>query len=172
MHFVTYATVGWIDLFTRNEYRTILIDSLKHCMANKGLDVCAWCIMTNHVHLIVSSRDKTLDSIMRDHKRHTSVALRTTIEKEVAESRREWIMGLFCRVGSGNSNNGGFQLWQQHNRPIELYSRDVIMQKLNYIHSNPVKAGFVEKAEDWLWSSARAYAGMGDWLEGLRMIED
>ena len=80
-------------------------------------------------------------------------------------------MDLFKKAGSVNLNNRGFQLWQQHNRPIELWSRDVILQKLNYIHNNPVKAGFVEKAEDWLWSSARSYANMGNLLEELVPIE-
>ena len=140
-------------------------------MQNKGLDVYAWCIMTNHVHLIVSSRDKPLDGIMRDHKRHTSGLLKAAIEKDVAESRREWMLELFGRSGKENSNNSSFQLWQQHNRPIELWSRDVIQQKLAYIHNNPVKAGFVEKGEDWIWSSARDYAGIRGMLEGLVLIE-
>lgn len=170
LHFVTYATVGWIDLFTRNEYKQIITASLQHCMQHKGLDVHAWCIMTNHVHLIISSRDKPLDTIIRDHKRHTSLQLRESIAT-IPESRREWMLELFGRAGRENSNNGGYQIWQQHNRPIELWSRDVILQKLEYIHSNPVKAGFVEQPEDWVWSSARDYAGIGGALEGLVLIE-
>ena len=81
LYFVTYATVGWIDVFTRNEYKTVITDSLRHCMQTKGLDVQAWCIMTNHVHLIISSRDKPLEAIMRDHKRHTSLQLREYITR-------------------------------------------------------------------------------------------
>jgi REP element-mobilizing transposase RayT len=141
-------------------------------MQTKGLDVHAWCIMTNHIHLIVSSRDKPLESIMRDHKRHTSLQLRQYISKHVAESRREWILELLGRAGAENSHNDKYQLWQQHNRPIELWSRDVIMQKLEYIHNNPVKAGFVEKPEDWLWSSGRDYAGIKGMLDGVVLIED
>jgi len=171
LHFVTYGIVGWIDLFTRNEYKQVIIDSLQHCMEKKGLDVYAWCIMTNHVHLIISSREKPLEDILRDHKRHTSETLRNAIKRNAGESRREWMIELFTRAGTANSNNSSFQLWQQHNRPIELYSREVIFQKLSYIHNNPVEAGFVEKAEDWIWSSARSYAGIGDILEGLILIE-
>jgi hypothetical protein len=90
----------------------------------------------------------------------------------VAESRREWILELLGRAGVDNSNNDKYQLWQQHNRPIELWSRDVIRQKLEYIHNNPVKAGFVEKPEDWLWSSGRDYAGIKGMLNGIVLIED
>ncbi|MEO6833386.1 MAG: hypothetical protein ABI169_14360 [Chitinophagaceae bacterium] len=57
------------------------------------------------------------------------------------------------------------------NNPIELYSRDVILQKLDYLHQNPVRAGFVEKPEDWLWSSAGDYAGRKGLLEGVILIE-
>ncbi len=53
----------------------------------------------------------------------------------------------------------GFQLWQQNNHPIELSSNEMIDQRLNYVHYNPVEAGFVFKPEDWVWSSTRQYAG-------------
>lgn len=112
LHFVTYATVGWIDLFTRNEYKQIITDSLQHCMQHKGLDVHAWCVMTNHIHLIISSGDKPLDAIIGDHKRHTSLQLRQMI-MATAESRGEWILELLERAGTANSNNGSAQIWQQ-----------------------------------------------------------
>ncbi|MGZ6251429.1 MAG: REP-associated tyrosine transposase, partial [Candidatus Chromulinivorax sp.] len=66
-----------------------------------------------------------------------------------------------------NSNNINFQLWQQHNNPVELSSKQIAWQKLEYIHQNPVKAGIVEKPEDYLYSSARNYYG----LKGLIDID-
>ncbi|MEO6832760.1 MAG: hypothetical protein ABI378_09765, partial [Chitinophagaceae bacterium] len=70
-----------------------------------------------------------------------------------------------------NSNNhGDFQLWQQHNHPVELYSREVILQKLDYLHQNHVKAGFVKRPEAWFWSSAGDYVGRKGWLEGIILI--
>ena len=48
---------------------------------------------------------------------------------------------------------------EQHNKPIELWSNPVIDQKINYIHNNPVEAGFVEHEYEYLYSSARDYAG-------------
>ena len=56
LYFVSFATVHWIDIFTRELYKTILLDSLKFCQANKGLEIFAWCIMTNHVHLIIGTK--------------------------------------------------------------------------------------------------------------------
>lgn len=53
LHFLTFAVVEWIDVFTRNEYKDVLIESLKYCQKQKGLLLYAYCIMTNHVHLII-----------------------------------------------------------------------------------------------------------------------
>jgi len=171
LYFITYTIVGWIDVFTRNEYKNIVTDSLQYCIDKKGLNLYAWCLMTNHVHSIISSNDKQLEDIIRDHKRHTSEKLRAAIEKNAGESRRAWMIELFKRAGTQNSNNSGFQLWQQHNHPIELFSWDMVLQKLNYIHYNPVKAGYVANPEDWLWSSAGNYAGKHNFLPGLTLLE-
>jgi len=69
------------------------------------------------------------------------------------------------RAGKKNSNNADFQFWQQHNQPIELNTNDLMQQKLDYIHNNPVESGFVNNAEEWLFSSARDYAGGKGLLE-------
>jgi hypothetical protein len=70
------------------------------------------------------------------------------------------MLRMMMQAGSINKNNKGFQFWQQHNHPILLDSNKLIDQKLDYIHNNPVKAGFVENPEDYLYSSAKDYAGI------------
>jgi REP element-mobilizing transposase RayT len=170
-YFVSYATVGWIDLFTRNEYKDIVLNSLEYCCQTKGLEVYAWCVMTNHVHLIIGTKGNKLQDIMRDHKRHTSETLRAEILRHPSESRREWMMKIFTEAGKANSNNRGFQLWQQDNHPIELNTATVLYQKLDYLHNNPVKAGYVDFAQDWRYSSARDYAGIKGLLNSITLIE-
>ncbi len=167
LYFVTYTVVNWLDVFTRNEYRDVLLDSWNYCIKNKGLIIYAWCIMTNHVHMIISSRKEELSHIMRDMKSYTSTTLKHLISKNPKESRKKWLLKMMKAAGDKNSNNHSFQLWQQHNHPILLDTNFLIDQKLNYIHNNPVKAGFVEKPEDYLYSSARDYAD----LKGLIDIE-
>jgi len=67
VYFVTFAVQGWVDVFTRNEYKNILIDNFAFCQKNKGLELFAWCIMTNHVHLIVRAEEgHLLSDILRD----------------------------------------------------------------------------------------------------------
>ncbi len=159
-YFVTFSVVGWVDVFTRNEYRNILIDSFKYCIKHKGLVIHAWVIMTNHVHMIISRKGQMpLEYIMRDMKKFTSVEIASAIENSRNESRKDWMMKIFEAYGKANSNNVKFQFWQQDNHPIELSSNEEIEQKLDYIHENPVVQGFVNTAECYDWSSAIDYSG-------------
>ena len=159
LYFISYTIVGWIDLFIREEYREIMIRSWKHCQKFKGLEIYGWVIMTSHIHMIVGSHGEPLAQIMRDMKGFTSKELRSLIETHRSESRREWMLGIMNSAGVKNSNNVAFQLWQQDNHPIELITPAMAWQKLNYIHNNPVKAGFVSRPEEFLYSSAGDYFG-------------
>ncbi len=167
LYFVTYTVIRWIDVFTRNEYKNILLDSWNYCIKNKGLKIYAWCIMTNHVHMIISSEKEELSHIMRDMKSFTSTSLKKMIAENPIESRKSWILKMMKEAGTKNKNNKSFQFWQQHNHPILLDSNFLLDQKLNYIHNNPVKAGFVTEPEEYLYSSAGDYAG----TKGLIKIE-
>ncbi|MGZ3757111.1 MAG: REP-associated tyrosine transposase [Mucilaginibacter sp.] len=164
-YFVTFTVVNWIDVLTRRDYKDILVDSLKFCMANKGLELHAWVIMSNHVHLIIGTNDKPMQDILRDMKRHTSKTIIKAIEDNPQESRKEWMLYQFERAGKHNPNNEQYQFWQQGNHPIELWSKPVIDQKLNYIHTNPVVAGWVDFPEYYLYSSARDYADIKGLLD-------
>src|ERR1041384_7212041 len=92
LYFVSFAVINWIDLFVRNEYKQIMLDSWKHCQLNKGLEIYGWCIMTSHVHMIIGSNQNKLEDIMRDMKRHTSEKLKEAIKSNPQESRREWLL--------------------------------------------------------------------------------
>jgi len=165
-HFVTFTVVHWIDVFIRDEYKNIFIDSLKYCQKEKGLEIGAWCIMTNHIHLIVGrSGNNNIEDIIRDLKIYTSRHIRKAIEYNPLESRREWMLWIMKRAGTKKANNKDFQFWQQHNHPIELNTNEMMDQRVDYIHNNPVMAGFVQEPGDWLYSSARDYEGRNGMLE-------
>ena len=158
LHFVTFTVINWLDIFIRDEYRQIILDSLNYCQQHKGLNVHAYCIMTSHVHLILSVRDGfALSDVIRDMKSHTSTQLRKAIEEHPAESRKHWILWMCERAGKKNKRNIDFQFWQQHNHPIELTTSSMVEQRLAYVHDNPVAAGFVDDPTAWLWSSGKAY---------------
>ncbi|PWU05210.1 MAG: transposase [Bacteroidetes bacterium] len=167
LYFDTCTLVKWLDLFIRNEYKEILIDSWQYCINKKGLDLYGWCIMTSHTHMIIGTHGEPMQNIMRDFKKFTSNKLIQAIIENPQESRKEWLLNIMKDAGESNSNNKKYQLWQQDSHPIELYDNKITHQKLDYTHDNPVTAGFVSKPEDWLYSSARDYAGE----KGLIKIE-
>ena len=158
IHFITFAVINWIDVFTRKEYKDIILDSLRHCKKEKGLSIYSWVIMSNHIHFILSAKEGyELSNILRDFKKYSSDKVIKAIEQNTEESRKDWMLKLFKLAGKKNPRNSCYQFWQQDNHPIELNSNYLVDQKLEYIHNNPVKAGIVEKAEDYLYSSAIDY---------------
>lgn len=157
-YFITNTIVGWVDLFTRPQYKDIIIKSLKFCIENKGLVVHAYVIMTNHIHLIVSTKEGVLlSNVMRDFKTHTSKKLIEEI-KNINESRREWLLNKFAFEARRQVRGKDYKLWQDGFHPIELLSAEMVAQKLEYLHNNPVVERVVDEDVHYIYSSARQYA--------------
>ena len=155
LHFLTFTVVGWIDVFTRMKYKDIIIHDLEYCIKNKGLILCAYVIMSNHVHIIGRADDGyNLSDIIRDFKSHSSKTILNSILTSPNESRQEWMLKLFKYYAKYNSNNKTYQFWKRDNKPIELVSPKWIDQKINYIHNNPINAGLVENSWEYRYSSA------------------
>tara|TARA_R110001592_G_scaffold178589_1_gene419717 strand:- start:1796 stop:2350 length:555 start_codon:yes stop_codon:yes gene_type:complete len=167
LYYLTFSTVEWLDVFTRKRYKDIVVDSLEYCQKEKGLELYSWVLMSNHVHLVVRAKENCqLSDILRDFKKHTSKQIIKSIEED-GESRRDWLLSEMLKAGAVNSKKQTYQLWRNDNHPIELSSNEVINQKTDYIHNNPVLEGVVAKAEDYLYSSAKNYCGE----EGLLEVE-
>ncbi len=171
-YFVSFAVVEWIDVFTRNEYKNIVLESLNYCQKEKGMEIYAWCIMTNHVHLVFRSiSGQEPGRLLGDFKRFTSKAIVKSIMENTKESRKEWLLEQFEKAAKSKSNVTKYQFWRQDNKPIELWSKKVIDQKILYIHNNPVEEGLVARPEDYLYSSARDYAGDKGYLEDVVVVK-
>ena len=155
MYFVTMATVGWVDLFTRFELKHIIIDSLRHCQKEKGLVIHAWCLMPGHLHLIISS-ENNLSGILRDFKKFTSKELIATINR-INESRKGWILELFSDVADHLRRVKNYKVWQDGNHSEILTSAKFTRQKLDYLHDNPVMDEIVDEPWEYRYSSARDY---------------
>jgi REP element-mobilizing transposase RayT len=157
LHYVTFQMVQWADLFTRQVYRDIVVDSLRYCQQQKGLEIYAFVIMSNHVHLLARSQNDNLSDIIRDFKRHTSKQVIETIQ-QMPESRRQWLLMIFRYAARGHKRNNEYRVWTHESHAEEIFSNTFIEQKIDYIHNNPVRSGIVVKPEDYLYSSARNYA--------------
>ena len=157
-HFITSTVVGWIDLLTRPVYKDIIIESLRYCQEHKDLRVHAFCIMSSHVHLIVSSVDEKLENIIRDMKKFTSKRLIQAI-KENPESRREWMLESFEFAARRIKRVKNYKFWQDGFHPVELNINEMQEARLEYVHDNPVVEGLLYRQEDYVYSSASFYYG-------------
>ncbi|MCK5028258.1 MAG: transposase [Bacteroidales bacterium] len=164
-YFITITTDGWIDVFTRKNQKLLIIDSLKYCQNNKGLIVFGYCLMSNHLHMICKADDGyDLSNILRDFKTFTSKSIIMKINEE-PESRREWMLEYFSNACRHLKKEQKYKVWQDGNQAKEIYSNKFLFEKLNYMHQNPVKELIVENHEDYIFSSARNYAGLENNLE-------
>lgn len=164
-YFITITTVGWIDVFTRVNQKTILINALQHCQQNKGLEIYAYCIMSSHLHLLCKATNGfILSDVIRDFKKFTSKKIIQTIIGE-PESRREWMLDYFEKACQHLKREQQHKVWQDGYHAEIVKTDWFIKQKINYIHNNPVKDKIVTLPEDYYYSSARNYAGLDNDLE-------
>lgn len=155
-HFITATVVDWIDVFTRKTYRDTVIECFDYCIKHKAMVLYGYVIMSNHIHLIVQSSDGNLSDLIRDFKKFIATKILKQIQSE-PESRREWMLERFKLATESHSRNKNYQFWQYGNHPEEIYSNKFMWSKLDYIHLNPVRAGIVEKASQYIYSSASNY---------------
>ncbi|NMM50618.1 REP-associated tyrosine transposase [Marinigracilibium pacificum] len=169
IYFVTCTVVFWIDLFTRKEYKHVLLDTLEYYQRKRGLTVHAYCIMPSHIHMILSvNKDgESLSAIMRDFKKLSNKRIISEIGR-INESRSEWLLRAFKHAGSKLKRITSNKIWMDGNHPIELDNNIMIEQRLDYIHNNPVDAEIVDEAENYWYSSARDYF---DYKKGLLNVE-
>jgi len=160
-YFLTFQVVDWVDIFSRRQYRDVVVDSLNYCVEHKGLCITAWVIMTNHVHAIFNAEKNNLSDVVRDFKAHTAREILKQIEGN-NESRKVWMKHVFRFNAMKHSRNEHQQFWTHENHAVycEPTKPEMLQSKIHYIHENPVRAGWVEHAEHYLYSSARNYAGL------------
>ena len=158
--------MGWVDIFTRKVYRDITIESLQYCQQQKGLDLIAFVMMSNHIHLIARSKTGDLSGTIRDFKNFTSRKFLEIVDDKI-ESRSDWMQMVFQYHGKFKNKQTN-QIWTHENHAEQIFSQKFLEQKLAYIHNNPVRAGIVDKPEDYLYSSARNYAGLEGAIEIMK----
>lgn len=153
VHFVTFTVHQWADVFTRSDYVEVFLDNIKYCQSQKGLEVFAWVVMSNHCHLIIRAKNNNLSDIIRDLKKFTAKALYKAIAENPRESRKNWLLKVL-------THNDNIWFWEEGYHGEEIFSMEFFDSKLYYIHFNPVRAGIVEKEEEYLNSSAGALYGL------------
>lgn len=169
LHLITLQVVYWIDIFTRSRYKDIIVENLEYCQQNKGLVIYAYVVMSNHIHLMVQSSTGNLSDTIRDFKSYTSKKILESVENDT-ESRKEWMLFMFKRAAIKHKRNTEYQFWIHENHAENIFSDSFISQKIEYIHNNPVRAKIVQHPEEYLYSSARNYAGLEPMLRNVEIL--
>ena len=164
IHFLTFTVMGWIDIFNRQCYRDIIIESFQFCRSHKQLRIGAFVIMSNHVHVIWQAGKENLSDVIRDFKTFTSKSILKHIESD-AESRKKWLLYMFKFYANRTNANDVYKVWTNGNHPETIHTEDFLMTKLNYIHDNPVRAGIVSQQVAYIYSSAANYQGKAGIME-------
>ena len=155
--FITGTLVNWIPLFSNPSITTILLNSLSYLQKNNRLIIYAYVIMENHFHLIASS--KQLSKEIGIFKSFTARKIIDFLKEENYKSIPKQLNYYKLK----HKHDRHYQVWQEGSHPELIWSDEMMIQKIEYIHYNPVKRGYVDEPEHWRYSSARNYAG----LEGL-----
>ena len=135
VHFLTFTVIEWIDIFTRANYKIEIANALEYCQKNKGLRLYAWCLMTNHLHLVCQTTEPhTLSEFVRDFKKHTAKTIVKKIWDE-PESRRNWILEALREAGKYDNRITNYKFWQEGCHPIQLHNNEMIDQRINYVGS-------------------------------------
>jgi len=140
IYFLTFTVKDWCRVLDRYDRFEILSDSIEYCRKHKGLMVYAYVFMPNHIHLVVFAPD--MIAFVRDFKRYTA----SKIIEDMYHTEPD-LLELF-------KNENRFELWRKTNMPKLIESEKYLLQKINYIHNNPVRKQYVQRSEQWYWSSA------------------
>jgi REP-associated tyrosine transposase len=157
-HFVTSTIVEWLPIFTSSGYCDIVVRSLLYCRAHKGLKIYAWVILENHFHAILAGPD--LSRTLADLKKFTAREILAQLKTE----RREWLLNQLRYFRAKHKATSEHQVWQESVHPQSIPTDQIMLQKLEYLHNNPVKLGLVAAPEHWRYSSAH------EWLPGVEPV--
>ena len=158
-HFITCTILHWIPIFTRKESVQIVFDCLEFLKKKDNLKIYAFVVLENHLHLVVQSND--LAKSMESFKKFTAKKILELLKREHVTT----ILEQFAFYKKAHHKEKNFQVWEEGYQPKLIQSNDMMLQKIKYIHENPVKRGYVDEAIHWRYSSARNYEGVVGLIE-------
>ncbi|HEX8372065.1 MAG TPA: transposase [Chthoniobacterales bacterium] len=155
---MTSTIVEWLPVFTSAKTCDILVETLAWYQANKGLKIYAWVILENHFHAILQHDE--LPRVMADLKKFIARKLVSHWEG----TRQEWLVHQLAHYKLKHKTTSQHQVWQEGYHPQQISDDAMMLQKLEYLHMNPVRRGLVVEREHWRYSSAHV------WLPGAKPV--
>jgi putative transposase len=149
--FLTATILEWKHLLKHDEYKQIVIDSLLFLTKEGSVVINAFVIMPNHIHLIWQIQDNYKhDKIQMRFLKYTAQQMKFTLIDSNNRMLNDFLV---------NSKDRQYQFWERNSLSIDLWTEKVFIQKLIYIHNNPIKDpwNLVVCPEDYKYSSAKFY---------------
>jgi putative transposase len=171
-YYLTLSVTDCTDIFIRPVHKQIIVESLNYFIEKKGLIVYAWCLMTNHLHLLAQARQGFgLSSIISEFKKFTGRIILEDIDVE-PEVRKKWMLERFENASRQLKLAEKYQVWENYNHPVYLDTLAPlqIRETLDRIHNNPVRDRIVLSPDEYLHSSARDYCGMKG-IVNIKMLQ-
>lgn len=160
-HFLTCTVVNWIPLFSKVELAQIVLDSLSFLQRQQRLALYGYVLMENHLHLIASAVN-----LSKEIGNFKSFTARSIIDL-VKQKQGQYILEQLKLHKLKHKTDQEYQVWQEGFHPQAILSEEMLRQKLDYIHNNPVRRGYVDDPGYWRYSSYRNYMGQ----QGLLVVE-
>ena len=154
--YFTATNLEWKKLLEPDKYKDIIIDSMRFLVQDKRVIIYGFVIMPNHMHLIWQMQaGRQRDHVQRDFLKHTAQEIKKDMRITMPAELESYLV---------NAKDREYQFWERNALSVEIWSEKVLIQKLNYIHENPVRAGLYIYPEDYKYSSALFYkTGIDNW---------
>ena len=158
-HFLTCTVVEWLPVFTRPQAVQILFDTWSWLRSHEGMRLYGYVVMENHLHFIAQA-----ERLNRCVSRFKSFTARKIID-HLEQQHTDDLLSRLQFAKRLHKADRQYQFWQEGTHAELIFSEGMMRQKLDYIHANPVRRGYVDRAEHWRYSSAGQYSGQGGLIE-------
>jgi len=158
-YFMTCTIVGWLPIFTRPSAVNIVLDSWRYLQRKREFKLLAYVILENHLHII--ARAPELADVMQRFKSFTALRIIELLESH----GEEMLLSQLQKHKLSYKTESQHQVWQEGSHPQQIQSDEMMWQKLQYVHDNPIRRGYVDDALAWRYSSARNYAGQAGLID-------
>lgn len=151
-YFITSVTHKRLPVFRTDKIKEIICGALNEARASGGFLIFAYAIMPEHSHIVTSSKLNQSDTF----RYLNGISARRVIGYLKDGGYNESLAKLRTETKKRQYKHSP---WEHHSNTFEIKTEAVLMQKIDYIHRNPVEEGLVERSEDYLYSSARIWKG-------------
>ncbi|WP_010587330.1 REP-associated tyrosine transposase [Schlesneria paludicola] len=151
-YFMTCTIVSWLPVFTRVEAVDIVYESWRYAQRERGLKLFGYVILENHLHLIASAPD--LSNVMQRFKSFTARQILALLKSKGERT----LLSQLETSKLQHKTESQYQVWEEGSHPQQIRPDEMMWQKLEYIHNNPDRRGYVDDPTQWRYTSARNYA--------------